>query len=101
VAQTDINTNAAPILPNLPNSSGSKLSDIIITPDEVESVLKPLPIGKASGPDKINNKILSELSNELSGPLCSLFNYPTKCVKFLMLGKTQMSLHFSNPATLL
>jgi hypothetical protein len=73
--KTDINTNAAPILPDLPNSSGSMLPDIFISPDEVESVLKYHPLRKSSGPGKINNRILRELSIELSGPLCSLFNY--------------------------
>ena len=41
----------------------------------MESVLRSLPLGKATGPDGINNRILGELSLELCGPLCSLFNY--------------------------
>ena len=31
-------------------------------------------LGKSSGPDGINNRILKELSSELANPLCSLFN---------------------------
>ena len=46
------------------------LSNIVVTSDEVESVLKALPIGKATGPDGINNCILRELVHGL----CSLFN---------------------------
>ena len=46
----------------------------IITPEEVESILSNLPIGKAAGPDGINNKVLREASKELSIPLCDLFN---------------------------
>ena len=40
----------------------------------MESVLKSLPLGKAVGPDGINNRILRELAHELSNPLCSLIN---------------------------
>ena len=53
-----------------------RLSNIVVTCDEVESALKALPIGKARGPDGINNCILRELAHELSSPLCSLFNQP-------------------------
>ena len=40
----------------------------------MESVLKSLPLGKAVGPDGINNRIIRELANELSYTLCSLIN---------------------------
>ena len=46
----------------------------MLTPAEIEVVLKSLPAGKAVGPDGINNKILRKLSVELSLPFCSLFN---------------------------
>ena len=36
--------------------------NIILTPQEVDSVLKSLPIGKATGPDLINNRLLKELA---------------------------------------
>ena len=52
----------------------NELSSIILTPAEIEIVLKSLPVGKAVGPDGISNKILRELSVELSLPFCSLFN---------------------------
>ena len=45
-----------------------RLSNIVVT------ALKALPIGKARGPDGINNCTLRELAHELSSPLCSLFN---------------------------
>ena len=61
-------------LPELPLFDGVGLSNIVVTCDEVESVRKALPIGKATGPDGINNCILRELAHELSPPLCSLFN---------------------------
>ena len=50
------------------------LSSIILTPAEIEVVLKSLPVGKAVSPGGTSNKILSELSVELSLPFCSLFN---------------------------
>ena len=41
----------------------------------MKSVLKSLPVGKASGPDGINNRILRELAAEIAVPLCCLFNH--------------------------
>ena len=58
----------------LPLFDGVGLSYIVVTCDEVESVLKTLPISKATGPDGIDNCILRELAHELSSPLCSFFN---------------------------
>ena len=57
-------------------------SVIVLSPNEVEIVLETLPVGKASGPNAISNRILRELSSELSTPLCSLFNHSlhTGCV---------------------
>ena len=52
----------------------AKLHTIVITPLEVKSVLKTLKLGKASGPDQVNNRILKELCNELATPFCNLFN---------------------------
>ena len=45
-----------------------------MSPLEVESILKTLPLAKASGPNGLSNRILRELSKELSVPYCSLFN---------------------------
>ena len=64
------------VLPELPLSvTYTQLSQIVLTPLEVESVLKTLTIGKASGPNELSNCILRELSCELSSPFCSLFNH--------------------------
>ena len=51
------------------------MQDIVFTYDEVNSTLKSLPLGKASGPDGVDNRILKELADELSQPLCDLFNF--------------------------
>ena len=61
-------------LHELPLFYGVGLSNIVITCDEVESVFKALPIGKATGSDGINNCILRELAHQLSSPVCSFFN---------------------------
>ena len=45
-----------------------------ITANEVESILKALQTGKASGPDSINIRILKEVAKPLSFPLSDLFN---------------------------
>ena len=64
-SQTMLNeTNAVP--PNLtPLALNSELNIIVLTPLEVESVLKTLIIGKASGPNGLSNRILKELSSQL------------------------------------
>ena len=74
-SQTVLNEQNA-ILPDLPdiNRLNSHLDSIVFTRLEVESVLKSLALGKASGPNGLSNRILRELSNELSTPFCSLFN---------------------------
>ena len=53
----------------------SCLQNIQVSPDEVSSVLHNLVVGKAAGPDGVNNRILRELHDVLSLPLSKLFNY--------------------------
>ena len=60
----------------------SYFSSLQLTPSEVETVLKSLPIGKAAGPDGINNRILREFAVELSVPFCSLFNQSLRTGNF-------------------
>ena len=62
-------------LPQTKPLPAHKLDSIITTPQEVESTLKSLPLGKASGPDLINNRLLKELAQPLSLPLSNLFNF--------------------------
>ena len=52
----------------------TELDRVILTPQEVQSVIKILPLGKASGPNGMNNRILRESSSQVSAPYCSLFN---------------------------
>ena len=60
----------------------SHLDSIVLSPPEVESVLKTLETGKALGPDGLNNRVLKELANEISEPFCSLFNYSLRTGSF-------------------
>ena len=67
------------MIPDLPAASViTPLNSIILSPLEVKSVLKSLPISKAFGPDGLSNRVLRELSKELSVPYCSLFNQPLR-----------------------
>ena len=51
------------------------LSSIRINPSEVKDILKTLKVGKASGPDGINNVVLGQAANELATLLCHFFNF--------------------------
>ena len=79
VEQTVIDDQSA-TLPCAIKNDTPTLNTIQITPDEVEDNLKSLQLGKASGPDNINNRILKELAEPLSKPLSDLYNYSlSKC----------------------
>ncbi|MCG8047067.1 MAG: reverse transcriptase domain-containing protein, partial [Candidatus Thiodiazotropha endolucinida] len=62
-------------LPQAANTRHNKLESIIITSEDVKSILSTLPTGKASGPDLIGNKILKDLAEPLTFPLKDLFNF--------------------------
>ena len=55
-------------------SDGVSVNDLRITPRAVNNKLKELNTNKAQGPDKIPPYVLNEIRNELSLPLCVLFN---------------------------
>ena len=61
-------------LPNMPVYNGTILSNFVITEAEVKAALLSLPLGKASGPDEINNRVLQALATELSPEFTTLFN---------------------------
>ena len=58
---------------NIPNGL-PVLENIVLTPDEVKDALQSLKLGKPSGSDGINNRVLKELAFELASPLCALCN---------------------------
>ena len=73
VEQTVIDDNNASLqAPMFPEDAC--LDTVSVTPEEVKSVLQTLKLGKSSGPDNINNRILKELAIPLSKPLSDLFN---------------------------
>ena len=73
--QTMLNDENAVLPSTTPCVVASRLPYIVLNPSEVKSVLKTLATGKASGPNGLNNRVLKEPANEISDPLCSLFNY--------------------------
>ena len=79
-AQTILDDSGAS-LPSVNPRGDFSLNSISLLPYEVESTFKSLKVGKASGPDQINNRILKELAHPLSFPLCDLFNYSLSCGK--------------------
>ena len=52
----------------------NNLTQLVINPTEIKSILETLQTGKASGPDNINNYVFTTCSSELSYPLSQLFN---------------------------
>ncbi|MCG8033360.1 MAG: reverse transcriptase family protein, partial [Candidatus Thiodiazotropha taylori] len=72
--QTLLNDKDAVLPYIVPYTVQTPLQDIVLAPNEVKEILKSLPTGKASGPDGISNRVLKELSSELSAPLSSFFN---------------------------
>ena len=62
-------------LPSDTPTPDNNLNSISTSPSEVASTLKSLQLGKATGPDAINNRILKELATPLSFPLSDLFNF--------------------------
>ena len=74
-------------IPNINCYANNILSNLVIVPLEVESVLKTLPLGKAVGSDDINNRILREVAHGLPYPMCSLLNHSLQLGIFLDLWK--------------
>ena len=72
--QTLINDSNEAVSDVIQDNVLHELRSLILTPAEIEVILKSLPTRKAAGPDGISNQILRELAVELSYPLCSLFN---------------------------
>ena len=54
----------------------SELDSLVLDPEEVLSILKSLPVGKAVGPDGVSNRILKELADQIGAPLTCLVNHP-------------------------
>ena len=72
--------------PDVPISENN-LNSISTSPLEVESILKSLQLGIATGPDAINYRYLRELASPLSLPLSDLFNYSLSTGKVPLIWK--------------
>ena len=66
-------------LPSTMTTPTYKLDSLSVTPEEVEQTLKLRALGKAAGHDLVNNRLLKELAQPLSLPLCDLFNFSLSC----------------------
>ena len=74
-AQQTFLDDSSSVLPDSTNCSGLSLDNIVFTQQEVQGILETLQLGKSTGPDNVNNRILKELSSTLSKPLCDLLNH--------------------------
>ena len=70
-----LNDDNAELPDIIPYPVQDNFSSLSLTPDEVETTLKALPISKATGPDEISNRLLKEISREISVPLTEFFNH--------------------------
>ena len=67
--------DSAAVLPDIAFPVVDTLNNIMITSEEVKTVLQTLKLGKSSGPDNINNRILKEIAIPISEPLSDLYNF--------------------------
>ena len=72
-------TKENPVLPSVePPLSGPQMADIQFTPNIVAEVLKHVKNSSSPGPDEISQRILKEVADEVSHPLCILYNKSVK-----------------------
>ena len=86
VEQTELDESNASLPPDVPISENN-LNSISTSPLEVESILKSLQLGKATGLDAINNRNLRELASPLSLLLSDHFNYSLSTGKIPLIWK--------------
>ena len=60
--QTILDETDATLPDQVPHVERPQLSSIVLSPVEVESILKTLTVGKASGPNALNNRVIRENS---------------------------------------
>ena len=75
---------------DIPNS----LNSIVVTASEVKDAISCLKVGKASGPDGIDNRIWIQMSDQLSTPLSEIFKRAFPFGKCLRHGKLRMYVQF-------
>ena len=73
-SQTFLTEQNATIPDLVPYETNSFLNSTNLTPIDVLCILNQLPLGKATGPNGLSNRILKELFSEVSEPLCSFYS---------------------------
>jgi hypothetical protein len=58
------------------------LENIWVREEEIIDIISILDSNKATGPDKISNKIIISIKNEIAKPLCLLFNKSLRLKKY-------------------
>ncbi|CAG2213303.1 unnamed protein product [Mytilus edulis] len=62
-------------VPTLPiKNTKNKMLQMNINKEEIAKILKGLKVEKSPGPDRIHPRILKELAESISTPLCIIFN---------------------------
>jgi hypothetical protein len=61
-------------LPDLDDRGGNVLENIWVREEEIIDIISILDSNKVTGPDKISNKMIISIKNEIAKPPCLLFN---------------------------
>ena len=61
------------IAPSFPKQTEEQLTDVVITEEAVEEILRSLKTNKAAGPDGVENQLMKECSEEVAPVLTKLF----------------------------
>ena len=70
---TDLQDDDIP-LPDVDDRGSNTLTNINVVAQDIIDIISLLDPNKAVGPDRISNKVLSEVKYEIAGPLYLLFN---------------------------
>ena len=70
------------LLPDFESRTGSSISDIVCTEEEIFDVITNLAVNKASGPDIISHKMLQVSPEKIAVPLRIIFNKSLEQCKY-------------------
>lgn len=87
ISQSFVDDNPNEPLPQIYQET-SEITEIVLTNDEVDKVLRELNPQKAVGPDKINNRILTASRSVIAPALTVLFNRCLNSERFPTVWKT-------------
>ena len=75
------------LLPDIESRTGSSISNILCTKEEIFDVITNLAVNKASGPDIISHKMLQVSPEEIAVPLPIMFSKSLEQCKYPKLWK--------------